>query len=180
MSKTVPLEEQLRVLAECGIRCRPGITVAHIVQPFPRETYERDPYTALSCTLGSETEDDAAERLSDNIWHFDAECIYDDSDYIGIAARMCILAGGDLPLESVEDRVDAEGGKAWLSFRLDGRPIKWDLRLDDDWVDPTVFSRFASLLAARGTGKRFTYLDLGGQDCLIGGWPGLSGMGQRS
>jgi hypothetical protein len=42
------------------------------------------------------------------------------------------------------------------------------LEVDDDWVDPLVFCRFVDLLAERQADRRYTYLDLGGQDCLIG------------
>jgi hypothetical protein len=41
-------------------------------------------------------------------------------------------------------------------------------KVDDDWVDPYIFPRFTELLVVRNAGKRFTYIDLGGQDCLIG------------
>src|SRR5262249_61658822 len=82
--------------------------------------------------------------------------------------RMSDLADGGLPLGHVEDHVDPDEETAWLSFKLNGRAFKWDAAVDDDWVDPTILSRFVQLLAQQRTDKRFTYLDLGGQDCLIG------------
>ena len=33
---------------------------------------------------------------------------------------------------------------------------------------PPILSRFAALLEERNTGRRFAYLDLGGQDCVMG------------
>ena len=41
-------------------------------------------------------------------------------------------------------------------------------KVDNDWVDTSVLSRFAEPLTTRATKKRFTYIDLQGQDCLIG------------
>lgn len=38
----------------------------------------------------------------------------------------------------------------------------------DDRVDPEVLLRFGHLLRHRGTCRRFTFVDLGGQDFLIG------------
>jgi hypothetical protein len=51
---------------------------------------------------------------------------------------------------------------------LDGQTQKWIAKVDNDWVDSTVLSRFVTLLEFRRTEKRFTYIDLGGQDCLVG------------
>lgn len=123
--------------------------------------------------MGEEAEADSeaeyAGYLSDNIWHFDTECIEDHGSYVTIAERMAALAQGDLPLEKIDDYVDIEEGEAWLSFTLYGRSYKWTAKVDDDWVDPSIFSRFSDLLtSSRKVGKRFTYIDLGGQDCLIG------------
>jgi hypothetical protein len=106
--------------------------------------------------------------LSDNIWHFDTECIEGEGSYASIARRMADLAQGELPLENIVDHVDIEKGEAWLSFSLDGRAYKWIARVDDDWVDPSIPPRFDSLLAGRKSNRRFTYINLGGQDCLIG------------
>src|SRR5215831_3510102 len=87
--------------------------------------------------------------LSDNIWHFDTECIESPGDYQRIASRMCTLAQGDLPLVDLADFVDVEDSTAWLSFSLDGKPEKWIAKVDDDWVDPEMLSRFARLLESR-------------------------------
>ena len=42
------------------------------------------------------------------------------------------------------------------------------LKVDDDWVDTKVLTQFAELLEGRRAGKRFTYIDLKAQDCLVG------------
>lgn len=164
----VPLEEQLSVLADCGIALRPGFTADHVLEFFPRQEYEKEPFKFLLLTMGSELEREPFEPLSDDVWYLDTECIEDHGHYVKIAERFRALAGGDLPLEDIEDYVDIDEGVAWLRFRLDGDQIRWDAAVDGDWADPSILSRFADLLAKRNTPKRFTYLDLRGQDCLIG------------
>ena len=54
------------------------------------------------------------------------------------------------------------------AFRLAGQSYRWDAEVKDDWVDPIILSRFSDLLSRVGRSRRFTYIDLGGQDCLIG------------
>jgi hypothetical protein len=105
---------------------------------------------------------------SDSIWHLDTECIEDHGDYKRLADRMVTLTQGALPLADIEDFVDLEQGTACLSFSLDGKSERWTAKVDDDWVDAEILSRFARLLESRMTTRRYTYIDLQGQDCLIG------------
>jgi len=78
------------------------------------------------------------------------------------------LARGELPLEDITDYVDIDAGEVRLAFRLGGRSYRWDAEVEDDWVDTSILTRFAELLTQVGRSRRFTYIDLGGQDCLIG------------
>ena len=39
--------------------------------------------------------------------------------------------------------------------------------MNDDWVDPAVFSHLIKLLALSDPSKVFLYHDTGGQDCVI-------------
>ena len=38
----------------------------------------------------------------------------------------------------------------------------------DDWVDDKIRSQMAALLERSGSARRYTYISLSGQDCLIG------------
>jgi hypothetical protein len=165
---SISVEEQLKILSGCGIRLQPDITIEHLLASFDRESYEAEPYVLLLTTIGGELEVEPFKYASDDIWHFDTECIEDHGDYTKIAHRMRDLAGSALPLEDIDDYVDIEEDEAWLSFKLNGEDYKWAATVEDDWVDPNIISQFAELLAERNVGKRFTYFDLGGQDCLIG------------
>ena len=161
--KANSLEQQLKVLAKGGITLDPAIGLDEIFVSYSREQFEKDPYRRLLCALG-----DDVPSASRQIWHFDTECIEDHGDYGKIAHRLTELAEGALPLENIEDFVDIDNGVAWLSFVLDGQDYKWTATVQDDWVDPKILSRFAELLEAGNAGRRFTYFDLLGQDCLIG------------
>lgn len=162
--KKVPsLEQQLADLAACGVRLTASTTPAALLSEWPAAEFEEQPYLLAAIALGSDE-----ERLSENLWHFDTECVEDHGDSARIAEHMRDLAAGDLPLEEIEDYVDVEGGQASLSVTLDGQRLRCVPEVDGDWVDPEVLSWFATLLADRNTGRRFTYLDTGGQDCVIG------------
>src|ERR1051326_1652965 len=108
------LEEQLKVLTGGGIRLLSSITINHLLSSFDRESYESEPYSLLLTVMGSEAEGAPFTYLSDNIWHFDTECIEGHGAYIAIAQRMSDLAGGALPLVDINDYVDLEEEKAWL------------------------------------------------------------------
>jgi len=155
------LEDQLAILRSCGIRLAPGVEPSALTRWISASEFEADPFRLALVTMGN--------ALSDDIWHFDTECIEGDGAYTSIAKRLVTLARDDLPLESIEDHVDIDEGNAWIQFHLDGEQHHWIAAVQDDWVDPAILSRFASLLAQRSAnGRRFTYIDLGGQDCLIG------------
>jgi phosphotransferase system HPr-like phosphotransfer protein len=165
------LEQQLEILAECGVKLRPGARIESLVNSFPRPQYERDPFRLALVVLGGEAEDSEEvprPYLSDDVWHFDTECIEDHGAYARIAARMSTFAKGALPLADVTDHVDVEAGEAWLEFTLDGKRHHLDLKVNDDWVDESVFTKLVGLHAARGAPRRFSFVDLQGQDCLIG------------
>ena len=171
--KPVSLDEQLRILSSCGVNLATGVDTSALTLSFEPAQFEADPFRLVLTMMGSEAEDarqaGPSGFLSDDIWHFDTECIENTGDYARIATRLATLAKGELPLESIQDHVDIEGGTAWLEFRLDARSHRLDAAVQDDWVDTTILGRIATLLAGRSAGRRrFTYIDLGGQDCLIG------------
>lgn len=164
MTDRPSLQSHLEVLQQCGVPLPDGLTLDDMLAEWGADAFEEDPFRMLAVCIGA----DEREPPSDHLWHFDTECIEGDGAYVRIAERMRHLARGDLPLTNVRDRVDFDEGVAWLAFDLDGETIRWELELDNDWVDASVFTEFAELLERRRTGKRFTYLDLGGQDCIIG------------
>ncbi len=72
-----------------------------------------------------------------------------------------------LVIENVRDQVDVEAGIASLTFEHSGKPVHFDLKVNDDWVDPVVFSHFVRILTMSDPSKVFLYRDTRGQDCVI-------------
>ena len=166
--KKPTLEEQLQVLIRSGISPHENFSILELVSISGREPFEKSPFVLLLCALGSESEREPYLPLSNNIWHLDTECIEGPGDYIRIAQRMTLLSGDALRLQNIEDHVDVEGRRASLSFTINGQKTVWAPEVNDDWIDSCILSNFAELLGRQDTSKRYTYIDLGGQDCLIG------------
>lgn len=162
------LEQKLEALASCGITLRPEFSVDDLLGSWDRAEYEEPGFNLTLVGIGTTQEEAPWTPRSENVWHFDTECIEDHGVYAGIAKRMVELAGGSLPLTDIDDHVDIEEGEAWLSFKLDGETIRIDCAVDDDWVDSKVFGHFVRLLAEKAPSKIYFHYDLGGQDCIIG------------
>lgn len=155
------LEKLLRDLVSCGVRLAPGVEAKDLVDLLDSGF----DYEELLTVLGDEA-DTPDGYWSQDLWHFDPECIAGGDDYVAIAERFRSLARGELPLDHIQARADA--AETWIAFELDGEEYRWEALFDDDWADPGIIRKFADLLDSRGYGRRFTMLDLGGQDCLIG------------
>lgn len=164
----IPLEDQLESIQSIGIRLKSGFNQESLLNEFGRNEYEKNPYELLLVAMGSEIEtvDNGWVYLSNDIWHFDTECIEDHGDYVRIAERLRDLAKGNLPIENLKDFVDIEEGQAWIAFSLQGKDYKWDLHIEDDWVDPNIFFKFSQLIMDQGYKNNFVIAGLG-QDCLI-------------
>ena len=70
--------------------------------------------------------------------------------------------------------MDLEAGIATLDFEHSGEPVHLDLEVNDDWLDPAVFSHCVRLLATSDArcpmpdpSKVFLHHDTGGQDGVI-------------
>ncbi len=162
------LEQKLAVLADGGFRLAEPFTGDDLLQSWDRVDYEKPGYDLILVALGMTEEQEPWRPHCVNLWHFDTECIEDHGDYKKIAERMAEMAQGSLTLENIQDYVDVENKEAWLSFSFQGRDIKIPCEVTDDWVDPSVFSRFVELLGQSDASKVYVSYDLGGQDCLIG------------
>jgi len=162
------LYAQLDQLERLGIVPGLKVTVTDLLARHSEREYETDPFRLLLSVLGEESNDLERTPLCVRVWHLRVGCIAGPGDYAHIAQRMAALAGDDLPITDIRDEFEWASALVWLTFRLHGEQIAWPAHLREHWIDPGIFSRFAALLEARDTDKRFTYLDLGGQDALIG------------
>jgi hypothetical protein len=168
LNRNMMLQAQLDVLEECGIVPTTGVGITDLLVRFREREYETRPFRRLLIALGGEANDAARSPLSDNIWHVRAGCITGPGDYARVALRMSRLSGSSLPITEVTDEFDLRRGVAWLRFRCGGSQLEWPARIQEQWIDSRILSRFVRLLAEQEGGKRFTLLDLGGQDYLVG------------
>jgi len=163
-NKIISLHEQIVRLAELGIKLNSGISIDSLLDEFSQEQFEKDPYQLLLISMGGEIfKDDHFYVASDQIWHLDTECIEDHGDYISIIERLKKMTGIDI--NHIKDFVDVENETAWVSFEYNNKQIKWDLQINDDWLDPEIFDKFNQLVRDV-TSKRLVISSLG-QDCLI-------------
>src|SRR4051812_14866848 len=137
----------LEQLANTGVGVRPGIAQDDLLYSLGGSMESPVDWVQLLCALGSEVERADLEWASDDIWHFDAECIEDNGDYVTLIRRFVTLAKGTLPLADIRDHVNIEEDKAWVEFVLEGRSVRWDLKVSDDWVDPELYSRLQQMVA---------------------------------
>jgi hypothetical protein len=162
------LYAQLDQLAPCGIEPYSGVGVSDLLSRHSERQYETDPFRLLLSVLGEESNGSPPIPLSEHIWHLRVGCIGGPGDYAKIALRMSLLAQEALPISDTSDDFDWAAGVAWLRFRFGSEQFGWPARIREHWIDPVLFSRFAALLEEQDTPRRFTYLDLGGQDALLG------------
>jgi len=166
--RVLTVEQKLEVLADCGLRLSDPFKPRDLLTSWGREDYEKSGFDLVLVGLGMTEEQEPWRNYCANLWHVDTECIEDHGDYRRIVERMVEMAQGSLPLENIQDHVDLEKGEAWFSFTFRGEAIKVECKVEDDWVDSTIFARFVELLAETSPDKVFIYYDLGGQDCIIG------------
>jgi hypothetical protein len=168
MNRNLTLYAQLDTLEQCGLVPNEGVGPAELLARHGEREYETSPFKLLLSVLGRESEEPPCLPLSGNVWHMRAECISGRGDYVKVAQRMAGLTGGALPIDAVHDEFDWRQGVAWLHFRLRGRESRWPAKIEERWIDANILSRFVGLLAEQDSELRFTGLDLGGQDCLVG------------
>lgn len=162
------LEEKLEVLASCGFALNPEFSIADVLSSWDRSDFEEPGYLNTLLCLGMTQEEPPWKPWTQNLWHFDSECIEGDGSYTDLANRMVEMAEGSLPLTEIEDHVDIVEEEAWLSFKLHGKAYKIPCEVNDDWVDFNILRHFVRLLAETDPNKIYFYCDLRGQDYLLG------------
>ena len=160
------VRQALEQLAALGIRRRDGVSDDDLLLSLEGTLDSPVDWMSLLCTLGEDVQRAGHQPISEDIWHFDAECIVEDGDYVQVLKRFVILTKGQLPLTDVRDHVDLENGEAWVEFTLDGQPVHWDLKVSDDWVDPGLYTQMQALAVSHCGGKKFFIVGLG-QDSLL-------------
>jgi len=151
----MPLEEQLRVLADCGVKLSPEGTIEDLLSHHPREEYEAQPFKELIPVLGFEVEREPFAPLCHRLWMCDYERIEDHGAYAEVIARLHEMSERSLLISAITDFVDVEAGTAWVEFDLAGERIHWVAKVNNDSLDPSIIPKFDALLKSRGSPFRF-------------------------
>lgn len=150
-ARPVSLEEQFKVLAECGVALSPAATCDDLFGFHSRAEYEAAPYWELIPVLGMEMERDDFAPLCARLWMCDYERIEDHGSYADVIRRLDEMSEHALGLVEIADFVDLDAEEAWVEFETAGTRIRWDFKVDNDWLDPMAVVKFDQLLKTRGT-----------------------------
>jgi len=145
------LEDQLRTLAQHGITLSSEATLDDLLSHHSREEFEAAPYKKLVPVLGFDLERDSFAPLCHRLWMCDYERIEDHGSYVEVITRLHSMSEEVLPLSGIRDYVDIEAETAWVEFDLEGSRLRWDVKVDNDWLDPSILVKFNELLKARCT-----------------------------
>ncbi len=163
------LRQALDELKGIGVALAPSASIDDLLPSMNGRLDDPVDRVHLLCALGGEAECTDAGLLSHDVWHLDAECIEDHGDYVRLAERFAVLSAGNLPVQEVKDHVDIEAAQAWIEFTLDGGRVHWDLVVDNEWMDPALYSNFQKLVGSRTRTGRFMICALGQDSILLFG-----------
>jgi hypothetical protein len=150
-------------LITAGIKINPGVQETDMFDRWTEVlSYYGSPIEALYITLGDSTELEPYTNFSDSCWHFDLEAIEGEGSYVRILENLKRISNGDLDFQNIMDYCnDDEDNKAWISFEFNGNKYKWDLDVDDDWVDSYLFDKIQDLCREYNKKGRLTYFSEG-------------------
>jgi hypothetical protein len=166
--KTIPFRSQWETFQRLGFELNPGIDKSVINELQKNVSSEREPYVDLYVDLGTTIQKEPWTPLTNRVWNFDVEAIEDHGAYVEIMKNLERISRGEIRFENLKDFVDIESEKAWVSFTVRGKSYRWDLKVEDDWADPGLFTKLVKLTEELNTRGRYTYFFTGGQDALIG------------
>lgn len=162
-------EEQLEVFSKLGFSLNDGVDISDINRwKGGLKEFEDEPFHLLYHTLGQTIEREPWTPITNKCWNFDLEAIEDHGAYVDIMKDISRITSGELVFENLQDYVDVEEKKAWVSFTCKGENYKWDLKVDDDWADASLFDKVQELAEKYQTKRRFTFFNTGGQDFVLG------------
>jgi hypothetical protein len=165
----VSFENQLKTFQQLNFNLNKNVEELDINRwPNGYKEFEETPFSLMYMTLGQEIEREPFTPLTNKCWDFDTEAIEDHGAYIRIIQNLERITRGELKFYNIKDFVDIEKGKAWVSFTLNEDNYKWDMKVNNDWVDADIFPKIVSLTNKYNTKGKFTYFNTGGQNAVIG------------
>lgn len=154
--KKLTINDQLNNLQSVGIRLKDHINLEEYLD-FEKRDYEEKPYFLLLMELGSEIqiENNAFVSASNDVWYFDTECIEGHGDYVRVIERIRELIKAEIEIDNINDYVDIEEEVVNITFTVNGNGYKYDLGINDDWIDKEIFRIFSMLLMEYGSKRDF-------------------------
>lgn len=154
----VSLEDQLAEFAKLGITRNQGVTDVDLFGFDEREQMEAKPFRVLAEAMGHEIEREPWTPISDRLWMCEVERIEGSGSYQSVVERLEQMTGGALALSDIRDQVvrfeEGQENEAWVSFTYSGKTVKWEMTVDDDWLDGSVLTRYDQLLRDAGSSVR--------------------------
>ena len=168
-SKKITLEEQLATLRSVGIALNPGITEQDLLAFEQKEKFERVPYQGIIEVLGIDIEREPYTPITNKLWMCDYERIEDHGAYKDVLVRLELMSGNSLGLTDIKDFVDVENEQAWIEFKYKGDNIHWIMKVDNDWLDPSILVKYDALLKdSRAPVRIYSNHTDFGQSALLG------------
>jgi len=165
--KTIPILEQLNTLLSIGIRPKQDDFLDWVCDEWGKETVESDPYNLMLFSLGGERENgDLWERLSDDIYSFDTECVEDSNIYEVVLERLVTLSKGSYAISDLHSEVDHDNKKVTVSFAYNDIHYQWSLKYNNDWFDCDIIGKTNSLLRNNGS-SNFFYTSSPDQNLIV-------------
>ena len=165
----VPFDQQLEIFRQLHFDLNPEVDSSDIASwELDDGTAEEQPFMLVYTLLGSCIEREPFTPITNRCWSFDTEAIEDNGAYVDIIRNLERISRGALTFTDVTDHVDIDAGDAWVSFVFNGQRYRWTMRVNDDWVDETLFENIVKLTIEHNTNGRITSLYTGDQTVMLG------------
>lgn len=162
------LEEQLEVFKSLDFRLNPDVELEDLNRWGDISEFENLPYTLLYATLGQRLEREPWSPITNKVWDFDTEAIHLTGSYIKIIRNLERISRGELKFLELIDYVDIFAERASVSFKILDEEFTWELAVNENWVDTSLFKKIVDITNKYNTKGKFTYYDTGGQNVVIG------------
>ena len=153
-SRSVSLENQLDELKACGIVVNDGMTDSDLITFESKTNMETVPYFGLVEVLGIELEREPYTPIANSLWMCDYERIEDHGAYKDVIERLELMTDSALGLSNIVDYVEIEEESAWVEFTFQGERMRWEAKVEDDWMDPYIIVKYDQLLKHANAGIR--------------------------
>jgi hypothetical protein len=163
----VSFDDQLKVFQKLGFEFNPGTDSSDLNRWGGRKRYEDQPYSVMYMALGGNIDRTPWTPITNKCWHLDRENIKAKDGYTGILKQIQRISGGDIQLENLKEEISS-GGISTISFQAKGISFNWKLHIADGAFDADLFSNLVDLGLQLKTIKKFTLLEIGGENVVIG------------